>query len=169
MAAPGLAPPRPVRQSGFSPRIRRVAGRAGPAVAEVAAEEVAAVAPGRVAVLAPAVLLPELARALVEAGLDPIDPRDPPGEGLAAGLVLLPADEANGLEFDAVVVVEPSLVAAGRRAGRRGPSGGHDAGAADPLRGPHPAHPRLAVVHADRCPSSRMTWELALARGPPTP
>jgi len=63
-------------------------------------------------VLGPAVMLPELIRALNEAGLDPIDPRDPSGEGLAAGLVVLPADETNGLEFDSVVVVEPSLVAA---------------------------------------------------------
>jgi hypothetical protein len=72
---------------------------------------VAAVAPGRVAVLGPAVMLPELTRALAEAGLDPIDPRDPAGDGLAAGLVVLPADETNGLEFDSVIVVEPSLIA----------------------------------------------------------
>ena len=32
--------------------------------------------------------------------------------GLGAGLVVLPADETNGLEFDSVIVVEPSLVAA---------------------------------------------------------
>ena len=69
-------------------------------------------APGRVAVLGPSVMLPELVRALDEAGLDPIDPRDPAGDGLAAALVVLPADETNGLEFDSVVVVEPSLVAA---------------------------------------------------------
>ena len=60
----------------------------------------------------PAVMLPELTRALDEAGLDPIDPRDPAGDGLAAGLVVLPADETNGLEFDSVIVVEPSLIAA---------------------------------------------------------
>ena len=78
----------------------------------LAREEVAAVAPGRVAVLGPAVMLPELTRALDEAGLDPIDPRDPAGDGLAAGLVVLPADETNGLEFDSVIVVEPSLIAA---------------------------------------------------------
>ena len=80
-------------------------------VALVAREEVAAVDPGRVAVLGPSVMLPELMRALDEAGLDPVDPRDPAGDGLAAGLVVLPADETNGLEFDSVVVVEPSLVA----------------------------------------------------------
>ena len=87
-------------------------GSAGHAWPTLARGEVAAVAPGRVAVLGPAVMLPELTRALDEAGLDPIDPRDPSGDGLAAGLVVLPADETNGLEFDSVIVVEPSLVAA---------------------------------------------------------
>jgi DNA helicase IV len=113
VAAPEITPPRPVRQSGFAPQIIR-ASRAGlsEAVAQATRQEVAAVAPGRVAVLGPAVMLPELARALSDAGLYPTDPRDPLGEGLAAGLVLLPADETNGLEFDAVVVVEPALVAA---------------------------------------------------------
>ncbi len=113
VAAPGIAPPRPVRQSGFAPRVV-VSSRAGlsDALVAVAREEVAAVAPGRVAVLGPSVMLPELTRALDEAGLDPIDPRDPTGDGLAAGLVVLPADETNGLEFDSVIVVEPSLVAA---------------------------------------------------------
>jgi DNA helicase IV len=113
VAAPGIVPPRPVRQSGFAPRVvsSSRAGLSGALVA-LAREEVAAVAPGRVAVLGPSVMLPELTRALDEAGLDPIDPRDPAGDGLAAGLVVLPADETNGLEFDSVIVVEPSLVAA---------------------------------------------------------
>jgi DNA helicase IV len=112
VAAPDIAPPRPVRESGFAPRIVATS-RPGLSTTLVglAREEVAAVAPGRVAVLGPAVMLPELARALDEAGLDPIDPRDPAGDGLAAGLVVLPADETNGLEFDSVVVVEPLLVA----------------------------------------------------------
>ena len=91
VAAPDISPPRPVRQSGFSPRII-ASSRAGlaEAVAQATRQEVAAVTPGRVAVLGPAVMLPELARALSDAGLDPTDPRDPRGDGLAAGLVLLP-------------------------------------------------------------------------------
>ena len=109
VAAPAITPPRPVRQSGFPPRIVATSRAAlGSTLADLAHEEVAAVAPGRVAVLGPAVLLPELARALEDAGLDPVDPRDPAGDGLAAGLVVLPADETNGLEFDSVIVVEPS-------------------------------------------------------------
>jgi DNA helicase IV len=113
VAAPDIAPPRPVRQSGFPPRVVATSrfGLSG-TLADLAREEVAAVTPGRVAVLGPTVMLPELTRALDEAGLDPIDPRDPAGDGLAAGLVVLPADETNGLEFDSVIVVEPSLVAA---------------------------------------------------------
>jgi DNA helicase IV len=113
VAAPEITPPRPVRQSGFPPRVVATSRFGlGASLAELATEEVAAVAPGRVAVLGPAVMLPELTRSLAEAGLDPIDPRDPSGDGLAAGLVVLPADETNGLEFDSVIVVEPSLIAA---------------------------------------------------------
>jgi DNA helicase IV len=112
VAAPAIAPPRPVRQSGFAPRIVSASrGSLADTVAAVAREEIAAVAAGRVAVLGPAVMLPELTRALVDANLDPIDPRDPSGDGLAAGLVVLPADETNGLEFDAVIVVEPARIA----------------------------------------------------------
>ncbi len=108
----GIPPPRPVRQSGFPPRIVATSRFGlGATLAELAREEVAAVAPGRVAVLGPTVMLPELTRALDEAGLDPIDPATL-GDGLAAGLVVLPADETNGLEFDSVIVVEPSLIAA---------------------------------------------------------
>ena len=113
VAAPTLTPPRPVRRSGFSPRIVQAApGALAEQVAETVAEELAAVAPGRTAVLAPGVLVPELMRVLGLRGLDPVDPRDPRGDGLGAPLVVLAADGANGLEFDAVVVVEPGLVAA---------------------------------------------------------
>ena len=154
VAAPDVAPPRPVRQSGHQPRILQTTRHdLVTKVAAVAREEVAAVTPGRVAVLGPAVMLPEVIRALDEAGLDPIDPRDPGGEGLAAGLVVLPADEANGLEFDSVVVVEPSLVASvgDEPAGERPP--------VTTMRGLRTLYValtrptrRLAVVHAEPLP-----------------
>ena len=113
VAAPSIAPPRPVRQSGFTPRLIPTSRAELVArLTELAREEVAAVAPGRVAVLGPAVMLPEVTRALDDAGLDPVDPRDPAGDGLAAALVVLPADETNGLEFDSVIVLEPALIAA---------------------------------------------------------
>jgi DNA helicase IV len=154
VAAPDVRPPRPVRQAGQSPRIVQTARASLAATAaELARDEVCAVAPGRVAVLGPSVMLPEVTRALADAGLDPVDPRDPDGAGLAAGLVVLPADEANGLEFDAVVVVEPALVAA---------AGGDTSGEAPPVattRGlrtfyvalTRPTR-RLVVVHADPLP-----------------
>jgi len=154
VAAPGITPPRPVRQSGFTPRIIG-ASRPGlaEAVAQATREEVAAVAPGRVAVLGPAVMLPELARALSDAGLYPTDPRDPSGEGLAAGLVLLPADETNGLEFDAVVVVEPALVAAvGEDTAGEGPPVATTRGLRTLYVALTRPTRRLVVVHADSLP-----------------
>ncbi len=116
LAAPDLAAPRPVRRTGVAPRMVRVAGGPdGPglaaAVASAAAAAVAEVAPGRVAVLAPEPLLGPLGEALAAAGTPAVDARDLRSGGLAAPLVLLAADAANGLEFDAVVVVEPGVIA----------------------------------------------------------
>ncbi len=154
VAAPSVAPPRPVRQSGLEPRIVR-APRAGlsSALAEVARQEVAAVTPGHVAVLGPAVMLPELVRALVDAGLDPIDPRVVSGDGLEAGLVVLPADEANGLEFDSVIVVEPSLVASvGDEPAGEGPPVATTRGLRTLYVALTRPTRRLAVVHAEPLP-----------------
>ncbi|MHB1583042.1 MAG: hypothetical protein ACYC0E_04745, partial [Acidimicrobiales bacterium] len=72
-------------------------------------------------VLAPSSMLDELARGLADAGVVAVDPRDPRGAGLSAPLVLLPADEANGLEFDSVVIVEPARIAAGDQPLGEGP------------------------------------------------
>ena len=167
VAAPDIAPPRPVRQSGYPPRIvADQPGRALPGtLAELAREEVAAVAPGRVAVLGPAVMLPELTRALDEAGLDPIDPRDPSGDGLAAG----PGRAAGRRDQRSRVRLGDRRGAVagrrgGRRAGRRGAAGGHDTGLADPLRRLHEtdqAADRPARGAAPRRPA--LTW----AFGPP--
>ena len=49
----------------------------------------------------------------------PLIRRDHESRGLSADLVVLPAEGANGLEFDAVVVVEPGQIAKSRRRGRR--------------------------------------------------
>jgi DNA helicase IV len=108
-AAPALRPPRPVRRSGHAPRFVNAApGDLPGAVVTAAAAAVTEVAPGTVAVLAPAALVGELALALDNAGYHAIDPRR---DGLGSPLSLLPVDLANGLEFDAVVVVEPSTIA----------------------------------------------------------
>jgi DNA helicase IV len=154
VAAPAISPPRPVRQSGFTPLVVSTP-RADLVMrlTELAREEVAAVAPGRLAVLGPAVMLPELIRALDDAGLDPVDPRDPSGEGLSAGLVVLPADETNGLEFDSVIVVEPALVAA---VGDDGAGEGPPVPTTRGLRTLYVAMTRptrrLSLVHADPLP-----------------
>ena len=123
-AAPGVSPPRPVRRSGSPPLVVHAPpGTLSARVADVAAAEVAAVGDGRVAVVAPGSVLVELGRALAGRGLDAVDPRDPGGQGLGAPLVLLPADVANGLEFDSVVVVEPALITADGAPGTGGSEG----------------------------------------------
>jgi DNA helicase IV len=112
-AAPGLRAPTPVRRSGVEPA-EWVAepGELGSRTAQAAAAELASVGDGRVAVLASPSMVAAVTQALEAAGLDPVDPREPDGPGLAAQLVVLPADESHGLEFDAVVVVEPAAIAA---------------------------------------------------------
>ena len=109
----GLEPPKPVRIAGATPRVDQVPAHELPlAVARAAREEAAACAPGHVAVLAPRSMLPTLQRAFQAEGVEVVDPRAHGGPGLGAPLVLLAVDEANGLEFDGVVVVEPAEVAA---------------------------------------------------------
>jgi DNA helicase IV len=154
VAAPGVTPPRPVRRSGHRPTVVEVPpGALAERVAAVAEDEAAAVAPGRVAVLVPGPLHGELLRALASRGSGAVDPRDPKGAGLAAPLVVLPADEANGLEFDSVVVVEPALVVAGEAAA--GEAAGGDARPPATTRGLRALYvaltrptQRLAVVHS---------------------
>jgi DNA helicase IV len=74
---------------------------------------------------------------------------------LAAGLVLLPADETNGLEFDSVIVVEPALVAAvGEDAAGEGPSVATTRGLRTLYVALTRPTRRLAVVHAEPPPVS---------------
>ena len=119
VAAPELAPPKPVRRTGVEPRMIRVTGTdalataddLARAVARAAAEEMEAVRPGRVAVITPESLRADLAEALSAAGTPVVDPRDMRKGGLSEPLVLLGAESTNGLEFDSVVVVEPAVIA----------------------------------------------------------
>ncbi len=108
VVAPGTKPPRPVRRTGVAPLFESVErSELAATVARVAAQLSAEVEPGTAAVLAPASLVAELALALDAAGVAAADPRR---DGLGAPLTLLPVDLANGLEFDAVVVVEPAAI-----------------------------------------------------------
>ena len=169
-AAPGITPPRPVRRAGVRPIFEQAPpGQLGPTVARVSAEVMAGVDPGRTAVLVPETLYDHVTAVLREAGLEPVDPRIPGGPGLAAPLVVLPADAANGLEFDAVVVAEPGVIAApevvleARRNGHGPPAG---ATATRGLRTLYVALTRptrrLAVVYEEPLP-------VGLSTGSPTP
>jgi DNA helicase IV len=108
-AAPTTAPPSSVRSSGELPGFEAVAGRGelATAVVRVLAQLLAAQSQGTVAVIAPASLLPELAEALAAAG----QPFEQAGEDvLDAPTSLLAIEDAKGLEFDSVVVVEPARI-----------------------------------------------------------
>ena len=112
VAAPELEAPRPVRRAGATPIVERVSPEDfDGALVTATRREVAAVAPGRVAVIVTAPRVSGLIATLREAGLDAIDPRVQGSKGLAADLVVLAAEGANGLEFDAVIVVDPADIA----------------------------------------------------------
>jgi len=114
-ATPGLAAPTSVRRSGVEPVVTAAQpGSLPETVARAAAAEVEALAEGKVAVICPVALVEALRSAL---------PEVPEGVGvLDAPVALLTVSQAKGLEFDSVVVVEPSSIiaegsgATGRRA-----------------------------------------------------
>jgi DNA helicase IV len=111
-AAPDLVPPRPVRRAGTQPLVAHVRPEEfAKALSDVTRGEIEAVAPGRVAVIVAGARVDEIVTTLRGAGLDAIDPREQDSKGLSADLVVLAAEGANGLEFDAVVVVEPGQIA----------------------------------------------------------
>jgi len=111
-ATPDIEPPRPVRRAGFSPILRQVSAQEfANSLVQMVKDEVAAVAPGRVAVIVTESRVGEIVEILRNSGVDAIDPRELETRGLSADLVVLAAEGANGLEFDAVVVVEPGEIA----------------------------------------------------------
>jgi DNA helicase IV len=105
-AAPGLRPPRSVRSTGTAPRVVRVESTSV-AVPEAVADLRAAVGGGTVAVVCPPSLTAPLADALAAAEV-PFGHADE--DGLDRPVTLVPVDVAKGLEFDGVVVVEPSAI-----------------------------------------------------------
>jgi len=110
--APGLGAARSVRQDAGALEVRRV-GPGGLAPALVAACRDALGRAGSAAVIAADEQLPALAAALTEAGLPHVTLD---GEATAQ-LTLVPVTMAKGLEFDQVIVVEPSRIAAAERRG----------------------------------------------------
>jgi DNA helicase IV len=110
-ATPGLEAPRAVRRAGFTPIVETVsANEFAPTIVRAVRREVEAVAPGRVAVIVSARRVTEIMEILNTNGVEAVDPRDHDSKGLGADLVVLSAEGANGLEFDAVIVVEPAQI-----------------------------------------------------------
>ena len=103
---PDAKAPASVRDADVDPRAVRAASAAelGEVAARVAAEELAIADGGTVAVLTPEALVDEVRRA-VSARLP-----DAVGDPLESPVSVLSVHEAKGLEFDAVVVVEPADV-----------------------------------------------------------
>lgn len=151
---PGLAAPRSVRGTGVPPRAVAVArdslGDPAPlydTVAKVLAEEAGAVPDGRTVVLAPTARVRGLRERLLGtadpvAGPDTPDGPADPTVDLESPVVVLPIASAKGLEFDAVVLVEPAEVLA------ESPRGANDLYVALTR-----ATQRLAVVHAQELPA----------------
>ena len=122
-AAPDLVPPRPVRRAGTQPIVRQVhPDEFDSSLIELTRSEIDAVAPGRVAVIVAGARVDEIVATLRAGGLEAVDPRDQDSKGLSADLVVLAAEGANGLEFDAVVVVEPGQIANRGARGAEGPT-----------------------------------------------
>ena len=110
VAAPGVLPSRSVRETGAPPRIVPCAAVdefAGVIAVEVAAER----EEGRsVGIVAPEPLLDPIGVALAESEIEFTDGRT--SVGLGESVTIIPPESAKGLEFDAVIVVEPAMIAA---------------------------------------------------------
>lgn len=134
---PGLTAPRSVRSTGVPPRAVRVTGGGiDDAVAKVVAEEAGVGGDGRTAVLAPERRVAGLRERVLGAVAGEAGDVD-----LSAPVVVLPVTAAKGLEFDAVVVVEPAELLA------ESPRGANDLYVALTR-----STQRLAVVHAAPLP-----------------
>ena len=149
-ASPDLEAPKPVRRAGSDPTVEVVAPSEFAVTLSAAVKrECDNVHPGRVAVIVTSSRVDEIVAILNGAGLGAIDPRELESKGLSADLVVLAAEGANGLEFDATVVVEPGEIA------RRG-SGGTKAITSRGLRTLYVAMTRptrrLAIVASGELP-----------------
>ncbi|MBW8482387.1 HelD family protein [Actinomadura parmotrematis] len=130
--APGETPPVPVRDDGAPPVAVRLPVAELPGLV---AAELAGIGAGRLAVISSGARHAAVLAALPDAA------RGAAPEALDAAAVVLTAEEAKGLEFDAVIVVDPAGIVA------ESPRGGHDLYVAvtRPTR-------RLTVVHAGDLP-----------------
>jgi superfamily I DNA/RNA helicase len=140
--AEGLEPPRSVREAGTAPWHMELDPAELPTrLPEVVAAEAAAVGDGKLAVVVPAAQAPELGR-LLAAALPAATAAQGPAV-LDAPVAVLTPTQAKGLEFDAVVVVEPAEILGGS------PRGGNDLYVALTR-----ATARLGVVHTGPLPAA---------------
>jgi DNA helicase IV len=115
-AAPGLKPPRSVRQDGQPPRVVRAAGAVTDTVVDVVRDLRLDIDSGNIAVICPASLVTPVSDALDEAGLAF---GRATRRGLDSPLTVVPVGLVKGLEVDAAVVVEPSRIVSEEAQGMR--------------------------------------------------
>ena len=136
----GQEPPRSVRDAGADPwHLRLDPDELAAGLPAVVAAEAAAVGDGKLALLVPAGRTEELA-GLLGPDLEAATTRQGPSV-LDAPIAVLAVPEAKGLEFDAVLVVDPATILAG------GPHGANDLYVALTR-----ATARLGVVHPGDLP-----------------
>ena len=117
VAAPGLVPPRSVREGDVAPVIRRIASaELTGEVASTVESLLAALGDGSVAVVTPGSQADEIATALESRGLAV---GRAARQALEAQVTVVPVGLVKGLELDAVVVVEPARIVAEERQGLR--------------------------------------------------
>lgn len=107
---PALRPPRSVRATGVPPQDRTVpADRLVAELVEASAREAAVLGDGRLGVIVPAGRVAELGGAVVAALPEAAVGEQPE---LANRVVVLTTEQAKGLEFDSVLVVDPDRIVA---------------------------------------------------------
>jgi DNA helicase IV len=110
-AAPGVTPPRSMRDEGVPPwALEAPAAELPGVVADAVRRELAEIGDGRLAVIAPAADAERLARELA-AALPDVTVGDHTAP-LDAVVAVLDVAETKGLEFDGVLVVEPAAIVA---------------------------------------------------------
>jgi DNA helicase IV len=143
-AAPDMTPPRSVRETGVRPVITAVpAADLAYEVARAARALHSELPAGNVAIICPPSMTDDLRRDL---SLAEVPFGEPSTTGLDAPITLVPVDVVKGLEFDGVVVVEPSRIAAEAPQGLR----------ALFVALTRPTQ-RLTVVHAEPLPAALAT------------
>ncbi|MGI8662263.1 MAG: HelD family protein [Acidimicrobiales bacterium] len=108
VAAPDLAPPRSIRQTGERPNLVRARpGELAATLADVVRSELEAVGNGSLAVITPTAMAEEIDDALFAAG---IAHGAASRNGLDEQVTVVPVGWVKGLELDASVVIEPARI-----------------------------------------------------------